>query len=239
MTIERDSASPQRYDDREVARILERATKLQEGRVDPGPESGLTLDELADVARQAGIDPAVIRRAAAEVAFESRGRIPSSRLLGAPLAFQFERHIEGELPAERYDDVVRLLRQMTGDKGEATLRDRGITWTTGDAGELSRRVVAVRVEDGRVSIMWEEKLTNLAGALFGGLGAGVGVGLGVGATAPLWTAGVTVLGIGAPVVIAGGCFALARSFYGRSAGRREAAAREAIDRVALLVEPTP
>ena len=58
-----------------------------------------------------------------------------------------------------------------------------------------------------------------------------------GASAPLWAAGVTVLGVGAPIVIAGGCFFIARSAYGRSSRRREAAAREAIDRIALLVEP--
>ncbi|HSM08290.1 MAG TPA: hypothetical protein VLA33_04650 [Gemmatimonadota bacterium] len=57
------------------------------------------------------------------------------------------------------------------------------------------------------------------------------------ASAPLWAAGVAVLGVGAPIVIAGGCFFIARSAYGRSSRRREAAAREAIDRIALLVEP--
>lgn len=235
----RDDASSKRFDDREVARIIERASEIEQGSLDAVQGSGLTIDELADVAREAGIDPAVIRRAAADIELESRARTPASRLAGGPLSWRFERVLEGELPVDRYEDVVELLQRTTGDKGEASLRDRGITWKTGDSGELSRRLVVVRVADGRTSITWEEKLTNLAGLLLGGLGGGVGVGLGVGTAAPLWAAGVTVLGVGAPIVIAGGCFFLARSAYGRSARRREAGAREAIDRIALLVEPVP
>lgn len=234
----RDDPSSRRFDDREMARIIERATEIEQGGLDTVQGGGLTLAELADVAREAGIDPAVIHRAAVEVEMESRARTPASRLAGGPLSWRFERVFEGKLPAERYEDVVVLLQSTTGDRGEASLRSQGITWRTGRAGELSQRLVAVRVGDGRTFITWEEKLTNLAGALFGGLGAGVGVGLGVGAAAPLWAAGATVLGIGAPIAIAGGCFALARSAFGRSSRRREAAAREALDRIALLVEPT-
>ncbi len=235
----RDDASSRRFGEREVARIIKRATEIERGGLDTVQGDGLTLAELADVAREAGIDPAVIRRAAAEVELESRARTPASRLAGGPLSWRFERVLEGELPADRYQDVVALLQRTTGDRGEASLRDRGITWRTGESGEPSRRLVGVRVEDGQTIITWEEKLTNLAAALFGGLGGGVGVGLGVGAAAPLWAAGLTVLGVGAPIVIAGGCFALARSAFGRSSRRREAAAREAIDRIALLVESTP
>lgn len=235
----RDDASSRRFDEREVARIIERATEIEHGSLDTVQEGGLTLAELVDVAREAGIDPAVVHRAAAEVELESRARTPASRLAGGPLSWRFERVLEGELPAERYDDVVVLLQSTTGDRGEASLRDQGVTWRTGRAGELSQRLVAVRVTDGRTFVTWEEKLTNLAAALFGGLGAGVGGGLGVGAAAPLWAAGASVLGIGAPIVIAGGCFVLARSAYGRSSRRREAAAREAIDRIALLVESIP
>lgn len=234
-----DDASSRRFDEREVARIIERATEIERGGLDTVQGRGLTLAELSEVAREAGIDPAVIRRAASDVELESRARTPASRLAGGPLSWRFERILEGELPVDRYEDVVALLQRTTGDRGEATLRDQGIIWRTGESGELSRRLVLVRVADGRTSITWEEKLTNLAAALFGGLGGGVGVGLGVGASAPLWAAGVTVLGIGAPIVIAGGCFFLARSAYGRSSRRREAAAREAIDRIALLVGPPP
>lgn len=234
----RDDASSRRFGERDVARIIERATEIERGGLDTVQGGGLTLEELAEVAREAGIDPAVIRRAAADVELESRTRTPASRLAGGPLSWRFERVLEGELPVDRYEDVVALLQRTTGDRGEASLRDRGITWRTGESGELSRRLVVVRVADGRTSVTWDEKLTNLAAALFGGLGGGVGVGLGVGAAAPLWAAGVTVLGVGAPVVIAGGCFILARSAYGRSSRRREASAREAIDRIALLVEPT-
>lgn len=228
---------PRRYGEAEVVRILERATELQEARVDSVPGSGLTLDELAEAAREVGIDPAIVRRVAAELEGEFREATPASRLAGGPLRLRIERKVEGELPPNRFEDVLLLVRRATGDEGVATLTDRTLTWRTGGAGELARRWVALHGEDGYTVITWEEKLANLAGALYGGLGLGVGAGLGAGAAAPLLTAGMTALGIGAPLVIAGGCLGLARSIYSRTVRRHEATARETIDRIALLVEP--
>jgi len=72
--------SPRRYGEAEVVRILERATELQEARVDSFPGSGLTLDELAEAAREVGIDPAIVRRVAAELEGESRAATPASRV---------------------------------------------------------------------------------------------------------------------------------------------------------------
>lgn len=59
--------SPRRYGEAEVVRILERATELQEARVDSVPGSGLALDDLAEAAREVGIDPTIVRRVAAEL----------------------------------------------------------------------------------------------------------------------------------------------------------------------------
>ena len=66
-----------RYSDREVARILERATELQRAEPSATNPEGLTLAELTEIAREAGIEPALLRRASAEAPQTSGTGLPS------------------------------------------------------------------------------------------------------------------------------------------------------------------
>lgn len=60
------------YDEKEMRRLLERATELQkeEGST-PVPGGGLSLAELEEIAGEAGIDPRYLRRAAAELSVDT------------------------------------------------------------------------------------------------------------------------------------------------------------------------
>ena len=58
--------SDRTYSEREVAAIIERAAQAQQRGTDPDAP-GLTLAEIERVGREAGLDPALLRRAAAEV----------------------------------------------------------------------------------------------------------------------------------------------------------------------------
>ena len=151
---------PRRYGDAEVARLLERATELQVRR-GGGSGEGLTLEELRDVAREAGIDPEMISAAAAELDEEDgsprrlpavglpRGAGPGARhgrggggdsaepkaIFGEPSAW-----VEAvDLPVRLgEDDLDRLVRRL-----EAELRQRGsevrtagvAQWTAATRGE--------------------------------------------------------------------------------------------------------
>ena len=59
---------PRLYDEKEVGRLIKRATELQrEEPMRAAVSGGLSLDELADIAAEAGIDPRYLRRAALEM----------------------------------------------------------------------------------------------------------------------------------------------------------------------------
>src|SRR5687767_11432039 len=122
--------SRRRYSDDEVALIIQRASELQQADAaarEPG--SGLSLTELEEVALEAGLDPALVRRAAADV----DTRQPSdvfSRLLGAPTRIQVGRTVDGELPAEAFELLVNELRRTLADSGQASVLGRTLAWNT-------------------------------------------------------------------------------------------------------------
>jgi len=225
-----------RYGDRDVARILKRATELQRAEpsaVDPG---GLTLAELAEIAREAGIDPDILRRAAAELDTRETAATFVGRLAGGPLDLRVERVVPGEVPADRLDAIIPWIQEATEGQGTASAVGRTLTWSSHSGDNTSSQQVLVASRDGQTLIRWEEKFTGLAGALFGGVVGGVGIGAGLGVGAALGSLGSAALGIGISVVALGGSYALARTIYARIVRRRRAAAHRVVEAVAEHVE---
>ena len=62
-----DERSSRRYSEKEIGLILRRATEFQRSEPSAADPTGLTLAELQEVASEVGIDPAYLRRAAAEL----------------------------------------------------------------------------------------------------------------------------------------------------------------------------
>lgn len=76
--------SERRYSEEEIARIFERATEAQEIAVRPAnPAEGLSLSELQAIARDVGIPPELVARAADSL--ESPPRPEGRRILGLPV----------------------------------------------------------------------------------------------------------------------------------------------------------
>lgn len=227
---------PRRYGDRDVARILKRATELQRAEPTAADPEGLTLGELAEIAREAGIDPDILRRAAAELDTRGAGATFFDRLAGGPLTLRIERTVDGELPGDRLEAIVPLIQEATEGQGTASAVGRTLTWSSHSGDNTSSQQVLVASRDGRTLIRWEEKFTGLAGGLFGGLVAGGGVGLGVGAGALFGSLGSAALGFGIPTLVVGGSYALARSIFARIVRRRREAAHRVVEAVAAQVE---
>ena len=76
-----------RYTDDEVALILRRAAELG-GETGPSRSEGLSLAEIQPVAREVGIDPATVARAAAALPTRRRDRLTA--ILGGPMYFRLE-----------------------------------------------------------------------------------------------------------------------------------------------------
>lgn len=228
--------APRRYSDREVARILERATELQRAEPSAVNPGGLTLTELTDIAREAGIEPALLRRAASELAAATPARTLAARLAGAPVSIRVERVVVGELPPERFDAIIPRIQQATDGQGTASAVGRTLTWSSQSAENSSSQQVLISSGEGRTLIRWEERFGGLAGGLFGGIVGGAGVGLGVGGGGAIaGILGSAALGIGIPVVALAGSYGLARTIFRRIVRGREAAALEVVDEIAAFV----
>lgn len=98
------------YTEKEVAILLERAAEMQAleaRRREHRP--GLTLDELASVAGDAGLDPSLLRMAAAELDQPHHTLSRSNSGLTSTHVF-VERRVPGTLTPELWEDVVADLR---------------------------------------------------------------------------------------------------------------------------------
>jgi hypothetical protein len=230
-----------KFNDEEVALIIKRAAELQQTeQTEQDTSSALSLTEVEEIAREAGIDPKLIRRAAVGLDQPAQTNRPSP-WIGAPTRIVFERVVDGEIPVEEFESLIAEIRRTFGDNGLPSVLGRSLAWSSGIGGRRrssGRHVdVSVVTRGGITTIRVEEELRNLAGALFGGIVGGGGGG----------TTGVTMaIGMGvfhsAPVAgllwvtVAGGFYTLARTIFGRMALGRERQLSELIGRLEEQVQ---
>jgi hypothetical protein len=230
-----------RYGDKEIGLILKRATELQKQEPTSSAErGGLTLAELEEIGAEAGIDPRLLRRAAAELDAGAVGATAEglTRLVGAPLAIQYDRTLPGELTEADFMSLVPEIQKVAEGHGHAGLLGNTLTWQSRtDEGGRSLQI-SVSSRDGRTQILISERLGQHAGALFGGLvggvggGAGLGIGLGVG----LGALQSALFAVAWPVGVVVGSFTLARSIYRSTFKRRHRLLRGLLDRLTERVE---
>ena len=157
---------------------------------------------------------------------------------GAPRQLQFTRRFDGAFPAERFEELVERIREVTRDPGRTELLRSSMTWFASRAGKSLGpfRVVTVTVRDGVTTLTVTDRLTALAGAIYGGVGGGVGGG---GFGLPILAA--TAVPVLAPVFILGwlgGVFLGTRAIYKRAAQRRAVALQQLFDALVADIEGT-
>ena len=226
------AARDRKFSEEEVALIIKRAAELQQTQqVESEPSNALTLTEVEQIAREAGIDPKLIRQAAIGLDRPSETSRPSP-WVGAPTHLVFERVVEGEIPVEDFEPLINEIRRTMGDNGVPSVLGKTLAWTSSYQGGRRRnngRMVDVSIvsRSGTTTIRVEEEMRNVAGAIFGGLvggggggTTGISIGIGVGAfhsvalAAALW------------VAVAGGFYTLARTIYTNLAIKREKQLRD-------------
>jgi len=236
-----DSPSDRRFDEREVALILQETAALQEraeragdvkGALAPLPvRRGLTLAQLEQIAREAGLEPALVRRAAASV--DTRRTAPrGNRFLGAAQVIDVERTIDGQLTEAAHEAVLAAVRRATGELGELTALGRQFGWKGGVDGAKGQ--IAVSPVAGRTVVRVRLELDEVAlgtfmvyGTMLGGFGA-IGSGL-----ATMTAFGLLGLPVGGAVLGAG--YLTARTIFSRTAKRLRARAEDIADEVADAV----
>ena len=179
------------YTEEEVALILRRAAEL-------APAQTMSLQELEGVASEAGIDTALIRRAALEL--RERGRDPApldqSGVFG-PTRTVYERVAAGSIGPQAWSQIVAEIRRHVDEPGAIDEIGEELIWRSRARGQSSGRDVRVVVtpRSGKTLVRVEENTAALAGGLYGGLMGGLGGG-GLG-----WILPVCIVAIGVPILI--------------------------------------
>lgn len=159
--------SERRYDDDEVAEILDRATRTPEG-PDQGVRGsavagdGLTLSDLEAIGADVGIPPTRIAEAARSLDRQDRVA-PARTLLGAPRSVSRTVPLEGPLDDLQWERLVGEVRMTFGAAGKITTHGSLRSWTNGNLR------VHVEPHDDR----WRLRMQTLKGdaASWAGMGA--------------------------------------------------------------------
>jgi hypothetical protein len=228
-----------RYTEEETALVLKRAAELQAQGGSSADSRNMTIEEIEAAAKEAGIDQALVRKAAREL----QRPIPTgnhSAFLGGPSSIRIERVIDGEVPEDAYELIVEEIRAHLGEMGQVSSLGRSLAWSTGPVmqGSTSTRAVnvAVSVRNGQTTVRIDEKLGLLAGQLFGGLLGGLGGGGIVLPLLPPMLAGLPwLLPLTIPLWL-GGVYGLTRTIYVRKARDREQQAVALMERLVELCE---
>lgn len=242
------ATSGRRYTEQEVALIIRQASELQQAESAAETRAGMSLAELEEIAREAGIDAHLVRRAASNLdARVSDER--SSIFLGAPSGIRLERSATGELSPDDYEGVVSEIQRTLGEMGTASTLGRTLQWMSAPVGrrrpDFRSIQVTIAPRNGRTAIRVEEPLGSFAGRVFGGIMGSVGMGalplaaiaggtLGdmIGGTLPFQVAGAITAG----VAFLSGTYFLARTIFVRTTEKRERAHRTLMDALVERVE---
>jgi hypothetical protein len=249
-----------RYSDEEVQQLLERAAELEaEHRSSRTPRDGPTLRDLEGIAAEAGIDPALLRRAAEELegspaaALAPLARGTPSRFLGAPATVEYVRTVPVEATGPILESLIPLIRHATDGRGQCTVAGRTLTWVStppwaatwappssygGAVNAMETLQGSISVRRGSTRIVIQERLGPLAGGIFGGLmgGLGCGVGFGVGFGVGLGALGSVLFASVFPPAILGGSYLAARAIYGSHVRDRHVALTRLMDDLVATVE---
>jgi len=141
-----------RFTDREVAMVLHKASEIDEAQGD-GSGSGLSLDDLTEIAKEVGISSAAIHRAVAGL---DRRRPMSPTLAGAPLIRKAVHAIPGELNEQAIARLVRLVDERADGAGTISEALGSVRWTSSDRFKSTR--ISITPGGGETSIEVVEKV---------------------------------------------------------------------------------
>ncbi|MDH3457401.1 MAG: serine/threonine protein kinase [Gemmatimonadota bacterium] len=230
------SERSRRVSDEEMRTILAKATELDASAVtEPG---ALSIGGVEQIAAQVGIPAERVREAIAELSPTVPAEVepvpppvPALPQVGVPAPIRYERTIDGEIPEDRFDALLREIRTTIGLPGQVVVARGALTWTAVTAGPYGGRVqVHVAPAYGHTEVRVEEVIQSVPGRIVGGAIGLVGGGL----------LGIAFgLGLGVPELFgmfgaAGGAYLLARSVLMNTIMLRERKLEALADRLVLI-----
>lgn len=226
-----------RFNETDTDAILRRTAELATGSEEKPARRGLSLDEMEALAKDAGLDPELVRQAARDVT--TRQALATSPWTGAPKRIVLEEEIEGDVTEALWESMVGELQRTFGGIGLVSKVGRTRTWMfapTGPRGPGTRALsITVTSSGGKSVIRADEQLNQLMGGLFGGIMGGLG-----GGTTGVWM-GIGMGVLHSPLAAVGmvlcsltGTYTLARALYSRAYRKRSEELSELLTRLATV-----
>jgi hypothetical protein len=148
-----NSGNTKLYSEEEIGAILKKTAELSKGRYQESRE-GLSLQELQELAAEAGLNPDLVSRAAAEVA-GTRLAPAQENLFGGPLSFASEIDLGVPVSEETWELMLPLIRAFFNDPG--IVQDRkGVREWTGNGRSGSHISVHESPGGSRLTLFWSD-----------------------------------------------------------------------------------
>ena len=203
------------YSDEEFALVLRKAAELASRAESSAASSGgLTLAEMKSAAAQAGLDPALVERAARMLDATATAS-PLERLTGGPLRHSRDARFPvklDETSAARLLSAVRITASVAGSQDVGHLSAMGMTWH--DGGDTEALSITARPEEGGTTVT--VALDRRGTLALVGTAAGVAMFLTVLFAGSALYPEAPALGIGGGIVGLGGILAAARGYWASS-----------------------
>lgn len=120
-----------RYNDEEIAEIFQRATEgPQSASLQRAGDDGMTLAELQDIGREAGMSPEAVELAARSL--DARPSAAVRSLLGLPIGVQRSIVLDRRLTEAEWEQLVVELRDVFGARGVVSSSGSFRQWTNGN-----------------------------------------------------------------------------------------------------------
>lgn len=243
-----------RYSDDEVAKVLARAADLTV----TSPQKTTSIEDIERIAAEAGIDPALVRRAAEDLAAPKATSMTTTTTTPAPMTtasnvnpsglfgpsrLVFEAAFDGEIDESLHPALrTGILEGLSLPLGHTAV-GRALHFTkrySADYGEGHEGPLKISImpRGGKTVVRVEDRLGGLMGGIWGGVGGGAGLPF---AFLMLgW--GVSIGGDwGAILGLVGGfatAFASTRALFIAIARAREARTRDLFEQVSSVVAST-
>jgi hypothetical protein len=155
---EQSDSSRRRYHEEEISEILKRTAELQRIRNRAGEHThGLTLEEIQEIAREAGLDPSLVHTAAAQLETPTTSG-QKFHFWGAPLKIHEGRIVQGDLTDELMNRLILEMRAVSGKKGRFEKLGKTLTWSSDLHGAVE---VTVRQQDENIHIQGQGKFGTM------------------------------------------------------------------------------
>lgn len=146
------------YNEKEIGTILKRAAELSLDESGPNA-AGLSIEELQQVGAEAGLDPDLILRAAAEI--QQGGAKRKRNLLVGPTNYSNDFVLEGEVDADTWEEMLAAIRSTFKDPGIVSTREKVFEWTSQSETEKAQVTALNAGGKTRITLFWSEPILML------------------------------------------------------------------------------